>query len=199
MGTRRKDVTPTQKLRVIELLDDLAPKDVAPKVSLSLSEVYKIRREHRKAQEKGPSSDVALGPHRSRLFYFAQRVRDRLNLRIGCNAGAASRGDTGHMWDGWDSSYWADAPRDPEESGGEDEWGSGPYDARTHPLFPLLRQHLHEHQCWRLLEDAERIFDFGDGIFDQESAWQAVRKFQDSLSDDLLSQLLLHSRCNQCP
>lgn len=60
------------------------------------------------------------------------------------------------VWGG--RSGWSDTPKDAEEESVEREWGFGQYDARTHPLFSLLREHLAPHSCWAELEQAEEEF-----------------------------------------
>lgn len=103
------------------------------------------------------SGDIELGPHQRSLFYFGQRLRDRLSLPT---PGQASRlsGESGEgaIWCG--ASTWIDAPRprDAEEEQVEREWGFGRIDARQYPLFLLFRQHAEGSPCWDLLAEVEK-------------------------------------------
>ncbi len=80
VGKRRKTIRPEAKRNVLILLKDFSPKQVKTKTGLSLSSVYKIQQE---AQMADADWDTELGPHRKRLFYFGQRLRDRLDPEAG--------------------------------------------------------------------------------------------------------------------
>jgi hypothetical protein len=104
-------------------------------------------------------TEPELGRHRRELYYFGQRFRDRIFL------------PTPHQvltkWltttDGAEKTFWNGRPAIPvrdhakmseEEWNVEQGWGSGPFEARTHPLFPSFRDHLAEERMWR---DFERL------------------------------------------
>jgi hypothetical protein len=106
------------------------------------------------------SGDIELGPHQRSLFYFGQRLRDRLSLRTAGQASSLSgESREGAIWCG--VSTWIDAPRprDAEEEQVDREWGFGQIDARQHSLFRLLKQHAEGSPCWELLAEAEEASD----------------------------------------
>ncbi len=106
-----------------------------------------------------PGADPELGPHRRELYYFGQRLRDRLELATPLEmAEALANGNGLAMWSGRPDWLTAKPPRDAEEENVEQEWGFGRYDARTHSLFPAFQQHLAGHPCWAALEQVEGSF-----------------------------------------
>ena len=121
------------------------------------------------------SGDRELGPHQRSLFYFGQRLRDRLSLPTPAQASSSSReGTRGAIWCG--TSTWIDAPgpRDAEEEQVEREWGFGEIDARQQPLFGLFKQHAKGSPCWELLGEVDKASDAYSKA--SQAAYRAVWK-----------------------
>ncbi|MDP6452740.1 MAG: hypothetical protein QF898_05475 [SAR202 cluster bacterium] len=105
-------------------------------------------------QRNLPSS--ASRSHIDRLVYFGVRFRDRIRAPLPHVVDLDNETNALPIWDGQSSQNWEEPPRDEDglEKRVEDQWsGVGPYDARSHPLFPSFRKHLELHHCWRFLEE----------------------------------------------
>ncbi len=104
------------------------------------------------------TAEKELGPHKSELYYFGVRLRDRLKLprpdQVVGTSPKFSPDDLG-LWGGpgIDESI-----RDQEVEAVEEKWGFDAYDARSHPVFDDFRRHLAEARCWELLDRVEEIF-----------------------------------------
>ncbi|MBE9502102.1 MAG: tyrosine-type recombinase/integrase [Chloroflexi bacterium] len=144
-------VTANHLKGAIQLLEDTPPAEKKTHDQLA---------EELKDVEPGTGiADPELGPHQRELFYFGQRLRDRLNLATPLEAvDSLAKGSGLAMWSGRSVSLSAGAPRDAEEENVEQEWGFGRYDARTHSLYPAFWQHLAAHPCWTALERVEDSF-----------------------------------------
>ncbi len=105
----------------------------------------------------GDSGETDVEEHAEELLSFAQRLRDRVTVPapgpwVGSDGGAGPWA----MWEGAaDLSPERSIP-DAREERVEAQWGIGPYDARSHPLFPALKQHLPGHRSWEALGELER-------------------------------------------
>ena len=99
--------------------------------------------------------DPELGPRGRDLFYFGQRIRDRLLgpdlVRMMARPGGTK---AGLLWKGEEVN--GSRPYDTAESAVSKDWGHSERDARQHPVFPLFQHYLDGTQCLQLLEDAER-------------------------------------------
>ena len=95
--------------------------------------------------------------HAEELVSFAQRLRDRVMAPAPGPWVGGGEGDAPlAMWEGaTDLSPERSIP-DANEERVEAQWGIGPYDARSHPLFGALERHLPEHRCWEALNTLER-------------------------------------------
>ncbi|MCH7553771.1 MAG: site-specific integrase, partial [Chloroflexi bacterium] len=110
-----------------------------------------------------PSSTPAATPagpgshddHRRGLLALASLLRDRLVVPPPHRMITLWQGDIGwRIWTG-ESQALQEAPSlHQEDADVEAAWGTGPYDARTHPLFPFLSEHLAGHSFWAALEGA---------------------------------------------
>ncbi|MDO8472320.1 MAG: hypothetical protein Q7T05_00715 [Dehalococcoidia bacterium] len=99
------------------------------------------------AAEKG-SADPELGPHARELFYFGQRLRDRLGLLLPLDAAALDPGEK--RLNLWSSDVHAIT--------GAKGWALGNYDSRGDLLFASLQQHLAGNSCWTILKQVEDSF-----------------------------------------
>ena len=98
--------------------------------------------------------------HRRELYYFGQRLRDRLVLP----APHQILTEWLNASEGVEQVFWSGRPaipaRDPaemseEEWNVEEGWRGGPFNAGTHPLFPSFRDHLAGENLWRDFEPLE--------------------------------------------
>ncbi len=97
------------------------------------------------AIRKGESDDPELGPHMGELFYFGRRFRDRLELPEVSEYLTPGNDDV--LARLWLRRPLTDSPRTAGEEEVECEWRLGRFDARTHSVYPLFRQHLDGHSC----------------------------------------------------
>jgi hypothetical protein len=148
--------------RSLATLDDKTAAEVAEAAGYSATAHYVqelfIRWRAWKADQKKTETcpDAQLGRHRRELFYFAQRLRERLIVRMPEVAKELATGETsGAAWEGRPDSSPDRPPLDAEELSVEEEWGHISYDARSHSLFHPLRQHLDGHPSWPLLDAAD--------------------------------------------
>ena len=95
--------------------------------------------------------------HRRELYYFGLRFRDRLVLLAPHQA--LTEWTTAPEEE--EQVFWSGRPaipaRDPaemseEEWNVEEGWRGGPFNARRHPLFPCLRNHLAGESLWQDFE-----------------------------------------------
>jgi hypothetical protein len=148
--------------RGLSTLDDQTAAAIAEAAGYSATPHYVLElfirwRTWKATQKKTePWPDAQLGPHSRELFYFAQRLRERLIVRMPEAAKELGTGETsGAAWEGRPDSSPDRPPLDAEELSVEEEWGHISYDARTHSLFQPLRQHLDGHPSWSLLDAAD--------------------------------------------
>jgi len=171
--------------RGIDSLDDDMAEEIAESAWYSTSASYvknkfppwKNWNEEKKSRSRDAvTRDPELGPHGRELFHFGRCLRDRLQVEtpIVVVELMARRGHV-PLWSGR-PGFWAGAPQNDEEENVENEWGFQHFDARTHSLFPCLRQHLDDSRCWRLLNEAERAM----GCYAMACCW-AHGSIQDAL------------------
>jgi hypothetical protein len=104
--------------------------------------------------------------HTKELFYFGQRVRDRLSPYGVKELVQLGKGvQQGELWAGRPDPFQSDQPIDHLEKKVEEEWGAIRYDVREHPLFKDFQEHLAGHPCWPALEQMEVSFQ------EQRKAW----------------------------
>jgi hypothetical protein len=104
--------------------------------------------------------------HTKELFYFGQRLGDRLSphsVRELVQPGVGVQ--QGELWVGQPNPFLSDQPIDHLEKRVEEEWGALRYDARKHSLFENFQEHLAGHPCWPALEQMEVSFQ------EQRKAW----------------------------
>ena len=93
------------------------------------------------------TAEKELGPHKSELYYFGVRLRDRLKLprpdQVVGTSPKFSPDDLG-LWGGPGID---ETIRDQEVEAVEEKWGFDAYDARSHPVFDDFRWHLAEAGC----------------------------------------------------
>ena len=150
MGIRRKNITAKQRSDILaDLQNGYDVRATAKRRGVSVSSVYKTTRRLRKF-EQPPHQQFRAQLHRQHqeeLVYFGQRLRDRLSLE---RPSAVVRLDvTPLTWCGKPLSIDTPAPRGAEEKRVESTWGFGRFDARAHPLFEPLKQHLSGNPCWQ--------------------------------------------------
>jgi hypothetical protein len=118
----------------------------------------RISRCHRGEQTSSTfDSSLGLGSHRRELFYFGQRLRDRLELLAPHQALNQWKDSSDELRMAVWSGGSAVPDRDPaglseEERNVEEAWESGPNDARSHPQFYFFREHLAGGSLWKHLE-----------------------------------------------
>ena len=103
--------------------------------------------------------DPELGPYQREMFYISTRVRDRILLPEGVSIVKTPIGRSRLFWRGEDSSFPRSWAVDAEEFTVSMDGGHNFTDARRHPLFPLVEQHLEGNPSLQLLEDAETVIE----------------------------------------
>ena len=191
---RRRNVTAQQKQEVLRLFEaGLSAREIVSTVKLSLSEVYKIRREDRKA-------DPELGPHQRELFYFGKCLRDRFTPEKPHKVEKSDAPDGQvAMWRRSPVDLLPYGPKNDEEESVEREWGFGRYDARRHSLFRLFKRHLAGFPCWTALEKVEKGYrEYRNAC--QEASKTVMKEVRDrlpSLAEQdamaMVVSLLLHA------
>lgn len=108
--------------------------------------------------------------HIKELVCFGQGFRDLIHVppRQELPSAMVTAESMFAVWKGWPaadmdvrglaaSDVWS---RDPEQETVAAEWGTLPYDARNHSLYPAFRQHLSSHSpCWESLARLEVAFN----------------------------------------
>lgn len=108
--------------------------------------------------------------HISELFYFGQRLRDRLGLLLPLDAAALDPDEK--RLNLWSSDVHAIT--------GAKGWALGNYDARGDLLFASLQQHLAGNPCWTILKQVEDSFhDY------QKACARAYRRVREEISKQL--------------
>lgn len=104
----------------------------------------------RRATEQG-GADVELGPHRRRLYYFGERLRDR--IAVPDPLGVVK--DLPRFPPLWHGVSVPDipVPLSHEEASVESDWGYGAVDATMLLLYRPFKSHLEGNLCWQQLQD----------------------------------------------
>ena len=191
MGTQGKETPDPIKefiIREKRNATDLKQPQLAAKVegkfgqTIDKSTVGRILRQNGdQAPRDGGSDEPAVnsenGPdlksHRRDLFYFGQRLRDRLELLAphqALNQWKSTSVETGlALWSGRPAIPDKDpAGLSEEEWSVEDGWKSGLFNARFHPQFAFFREHLDGNSLWK---DFDRLDDL---VRDYFQACEAV-------------------------
>ena len=105
-------------------------------------------------------TDQELELHRRELYYFGQRLRNRLELpaphQVLTEWQTVSEGLERVFWSGRPAiPVWDPAEMSEEEWNVEEGWKSSPFNAESHPLFPSFREHLAGGSLWRDFESLE--------------------------------------------
>lgn len=131
--------------------------------TIDKSTVGRYLRKNRDQIAQGDHSEDAAGTfersqesasHRRELYYFGQRLRDRLEFLAPHQALNQWRGTSEDA----ELPLWSGRPaiplRDPvemteEEWNVEEGWKTGPCNAQLHPQFPFFREHLAGGSLWK--------------------------------------------------
>lgn len=100
--------------------------------------------------------------HRRRLLYFAQRLRDKVELPVPSKMlQAIVGGEQPTPWRGERVEGGLPYTRDEEEAEVSAAWGSFYHyvEPRKQPFFGELESHLAGERCWEALEGLEAAFD----------------------------------------
>ena len=172
MGTKSKETSdPIKKFIIMEKRNSpgLTQSQLAARVegkfgqSIDKSTVGRILRPNsdqsnqdggKDEQAGSPENAPDLESHRRELYYFGQRLRDRLELLAPHQAlvqWKATSEEAGlALWSGRAATPDKDtAGLSEEEWNVEDGWKSGLFNARFQPQFAIFREHLAESDLWK--------------------------------------------------
>lgn len=127
--------------------------------------------------------------HRRRLLYFAQRLRDRMELPPPSKVmQAILKGEQPTPWRGERVEGGLPYTRDDEEADVSGTWGSFYHyvEPRNQPSFGELESHLAGDPCWKALENLEAAFKayLRACMSANEAARQALRAHLPNLSSE---------------